>query len=342
MDHSPPFRRLWAQLRTEVYALQSRGYFGDGYYSSGTRLRDAATIRGQGVGGLGEVLPEYVCGGAHAQKRSGFMQTRRKRKPRREVVPGNQTGAQTAKKRKTGTRMTKPLPGEGAKVSEAGGSKGKRANSNRAREERALAAEKRMLALQGKVEPPAFGLDDNGEDGDDGEDFEPEDDDLRRLAMNEVMSREELEGLRLCDQQDEHDCKEQQKSEPGPSRLLTTSATSLLTPIGSSQGSFASRKRKSVLDGMIHEEVTKRKRESLGMDGPGKKLGTGNKSSGVAKDSDTKPVIEATESLGGCDGCEGHESAQWVCGVCTLENHSDYTRCAACGEKRGFSIDNLP
>lgn len=42
----------------EVRALQSRGYFGDGYWSSGTRLKDSTRMSGQGVEDFD--LPEYV------------------------------------------------------------------------------------------------------------------------------------------------------------------------------------------------------------------------------------------------------------------------------------------
>ncbi|KAG8916890.1 hypothetical protein FRC02_003489, partial [Tulasnella sp. 418] len=111
MNHLPPFQRLWAQLRSEVHALQRKGYFGDGYWSSGQRLQDSAEVQGQGINGaLNEIMPEYVCGGAHAQKRSGYMKSRNRRvsrKPRGDVVPSNHTGAQTAKKRKPGARVTK-------------------------------------------------------------------------------------------------------------------------------------------------------------------------------------------------------------------------------------------
>lgn len=84
--------------------------------------------QGKGVGGAADVLPEYVCGGAHSQKRSGYMKTRRVRRPKKEAVPSLHTGAQTAKKRKPGGRLTKVLPGEGQKLAEEGGSKGKQAN----------------------------------------------------------------------------------------------------------------------------------------------------------------------------------------------------------------------
>ncbi|KAG8864774.1 hypothetical protein FRB96_003360 [Tulasnella sp. 330] len=311
-----------------------------GYYSSGTRLRDAAAIRGQGIGGIGEILPEYVCGGAHTQKRSGFMATRRKRRERKEVMPGNHTGAQTAKKRKAGSRMTKPLPGEGVKMSEEGGSKGKRANSNRARDERAAAAERRMLALQGKLpESPVPDLHDaTPSDGDDNDEFEPEDDDLRRLAMNEVMSREEINGLRLCDQKD--DGNDERQPKVGPSRAIPTTPPASASTHTNLAQSVASKKRKGVLDGMVRDEIAKRKRESLGMDGPGKTMGSKLSSDGKpggstsSETSDVKSKARVlpwlTQGTGGNtktddrrppsaggDDREGH-GVPWACIACTL------------------------
>lgn len=129
----------------KVIALQKKGYFGDGalsasrmgsrwsetkarilgFWSSGQRLQDASRTQGDGVGGLAEILPEYICGGAHNQKRAGYMRSRRARRPRKEVVPSLNTGAQTAKKRKPGSRLTKELPGQGVKLSDDGGSRGK-------------------------------------------------------------------------------------------------------------------------------------------------------------------------------------------------------------------------
>jgi hypothetical protein len=67
-----------------------------GFWSSGTRLRDAAEVGG-GAGAGGE-LPEYICGGA--QTRARPARTRRRR-----GGPGT-TGAQTAKRRKAGSRVT--------------------------------------------------------------------------------------------------------------------------------------------------------------------------------------------------------------------------------------------
>ena len=42
----------------EVRALQARDYFGDGYWSSGSRLMDSARVGGQGIEDFD--LPEYV------------------------------------------------------------------------------------------------------------------------------------------------------------------------------------------------------------------------------------------------------------------------------------------
>ena len=58
MNHGREFQKLWAQLRMEVRALQARGYFGDGYWSSGSRLMDSARVGGQGIDDFD--LPEYV------------------------------------------------------------------------------------------------------------------------------------------------------------------------------------------------------------------------------------------------------------------------------------------
>ncbi|KAG6873952.1 hypothetical protein C0995_008991 [Termitomyces sp. Mi166 len=58
MNHGPDFQALWKQLRTEVHALQDKGYYGDGYWSSGIRLGDSAKVSGQGIE-PGD-LPEYL------------------------------------------------------------------------------------------------------------------------------------------------------------------------------------------------------------------------------------------------------------------------------------------
>ncbi|KAF9450355.1 WLM-domain-containing protein [Macrolepiota fuliginosa MF-IS2] len=146
MNHGPTFQALWTQLRREVRQLQDKGYYGDGYWSSGTRLADSMRVSGDGLD-LGE-LPEYMCGGA--QTRSRPTSLRRRRRGPQDTVPSLHTGRQTAKRRKAGSRVTSKFAfvGEGKSLGhDAESSKGKRAVSNRAREERALAAEKRLSAL---------------------------------------------------------------------------------------------------------------------------------------------------------------------------------------------------
>lgn len=73
-------------------------------------------------------------------------------------MPSLYTGAQTAKKRKAGGRVTSKdkFQGQGVALNEGrqggeGTGFGKRAGSKKAREERAAAVERRMLALQGDI-----------------------------------------------------------------------------------------------------------------------------------------------------------------------------------------------
>ncbi|KAH0585113.1 hypothetical protein H2248_008374 [Termitomyces sp. 'cryptogamus'] len=159
MNHGPDFQVLWKQLRTEVRVLQDKGYYGDGYWSSGTRLGDSAEVTGQGIE-PGE-LPEYLCGGAQTRRRPTATRTRRPRKPRNTTItPSNSTGRQTIKPRKAGSRITSKnvFVGQGSSLMDdamdgkaKGTGFGKRASSNRAREERALATERRLLALQNQT-----------------------------------------------------------------------------------------------------------------------------------------------------------------------------------------------
>jgi hypothetical protein len=58
MNHGPAFQALWKRFRAEVRALQDKGYYGDGYWSAGTRLFDSAEVSGDGIEG-GE-CPEFL------------------------------------------------------------------------------------------------------------------------------------------------------------------------------------------------------------------------------------------------------------------------------------------
>ncbi|KAJ3874554.1 WLM domain-containing protein [Lentinula edodes] len=145
MNHGPAFQALWQELRNEVRQLQNKGYYGDGYWSAGTRLADSAVVSGQGFD-VGD-LPQYICGGAQSRSRPSNLHQRRGPRPR-EIMASGKTGRQTAKRRKAGSRVTSKyaFQGEGTSLSagEAGKGFGKQASSKRAREERAFAAQKRL------------------------------------------------------------------------------------------------------------------------------------------------------------------------------------------------------
>ncbi|KAL4252307.1 DNA-dependent metalloprotease WSS1-like protein [Abortiporus biennis] len=145
MNHGPAFQALWAKLRKEVKELQLKGYYGDGYWSSGRRLADSVVVSGEGLD-VGD-LPEFICGGAQTRKRPSSFRRRK-------------TGvrSETTRKRKAGSRVTAQgvFKGDGRPLNadildeeqkKAGSSFRKKAGSKRARDERASAAEKRIQAL---------------------------------------------------------------------------------------------------------------------------------------------------------------------------------------------------
>ncbi|KZT22356.1 WLM-domain-containing protein [Neolentinus lepideus HHB14362 ss-1] len=209
MNHGPAFQALWRQLNREVHSLQVKGYYGDGYWSSGQRLLDSASVGGQTI--TTEDLPEYMCGGAQNRARPA---RRRRRRPT-AAGPSNHTGAQTAKRRKAGSRVAAQgvFKGKGAALNEdIGDEEDKKVGtgfrkkaarhiyyrshfSKRAREERALAAERRLQALQGPSHPKEESHSSDGEDDDELE-IKEETDQERRKAMLDTMKESELEGLK--------------------------------------------------------------------------------------------------------------------------------------------------
>ncbi|KAI0635959.1 WLM-domain-containing protein [Trametes polyzona] len=203
MNHGPAFQALWTKLRNDVRELQSKGYYGDGYWSSGTRLADSARLGSQGLD-AGD-LPEYMCGGAQSRARPTSIRRRR----RQQAGPSNHTGAQTAKRRKAGSRVTArgTFKGAGRALNEgvsdeeqkkAGAGFRKKAASKRAREERAAAAERRLLALQGQgTSSPAKSEDESDEDDYVGA---GETDQDRRRAMLESTDQTELDNLKASKQ----------------------------------------------------------------------------------------------------------------------------------------------
>ncbi|VDB88404.1 unnamed protein product [Peniophora sp. CBMAI 1063] len=186
MNHNSDFQKLWRQLNWEVRVLQAKGYFGDGLWSAGTRLKDSQRV--EGLSEEAGELPEYICGGAQTTSRPS--RRRRQRQPR--AGASSRTGAQTTKRRKAGSRVTgaNVFTGSGQALDTGSDDKGKgfrkQAGSKRAREERAAAVEKRLAALAGKpqAEPTPPPDDSPTEDETDDEvEIVPETDSERRRAL---------------------------------------------------------------------------------------------------------------------------------------------------------------
>ncbi|KAK0485190.1 WLM domain-containing protein [Armillaria novae-zelandiae] len=357
MNHGPAFQALWKQLRTEVRKLQDRGYYGDGYWSAGTRLADSAKVAGEGID-PGD-LPEYMCGGA--QTRSRPSATRRRRSGRRgEVVPSNHTGRQTAKRRKAGGRVTSKyaFQGEGLSLSDSRGEEGvkgtgfkKQAGSKRAREERALAAERRLQALQSQSAVKAD-IKEEEEDMADRSDSEveivSETDGERREALIS-SEKDDLRNLKFSWEEfkddfiftgngkdnvveissDEEDVKEESCDIPVPSGSTFISGMNH----GENRSKYKDKEKEKEmpplgLGKLVKTEVDSRKKEALGM-APAqgsRKLGSKSKESGDrVQPHVTKPWSET----------EFSPAESWECVVCTLINKPQHLACSACFTPRG-------
>ncbi|EAU85321.2 hypothetical protein CC1G_07591 [Coprinopsis cinerea okayama7 len=336
MNHGPAFQALWKKLREEVRQLQNRGYYGDGYWSSGKRLADSAVIPGEGIA-AGE-FPEYMCGGA--QQRSRPTARRRRaggpRGKRKEVVPSPHTGRQTAKKRKAGSRVTSKyaFTGEGNTLGGSSGetSKGKRAASNRAREERALAAERRLQALTGSLSVSSAKSEDPNSSDESDEEFEittETDAERREALLNSKQSEDEIEYLgsgkswRMFE--DDFTFSKSTGTQPS-SRGFTSKQESNSQSSGSAstlkQMIGSARLRESPtnlgLGKLVQSEIDFRKKESLGLastKGKGRTLGNKPRSP-------SPPPVE--------DG--------WSCQVCTLINQPRHLACSVCATPRGETV----
>ncbi|KAF4571104.1 hypothetical protein EYR36_001625 [Pleurotus pulmonarius] len=346
MNHGPAFQALWRRLNAEVRALQLKGYYGDGYWSSGTRLADSARVGGLGLD-TGE-LPEYMCGGAHSRRRPTAIRRRRNPGPRKtayNAVPTVHTGRQTAKKRKAGARVAGEFGGEGHALVDAsdprdveGGGFGKKAASKRAREERALAAERRIQALQRQQQQASGSRPGGDSDGDDeeGEEVVPETDAERLQTLIQSEEGTDLktlkeEGIDIGDFVfpgsdiekdppgigmrkgkgkntdpiiiDEDTEPLDTSSAPGPSKV--TSSRTFVSPMESN----AKPKHQNI----VKSETELRKKEALGM-GPSKAgqrvLGKGKATATTRKLASAAPPTPLREPA--------RESEQWACSVCTL------------------------
>lgn len=301
MNHGPAFQDLWRRLRQQVRDLQSRGYFGDGYWSAGRRLADSAVVAGKGIQ-AGD-LPEYMCGGAHSRVRPV--------RGRRSVVvagPSLHTGAQTTKKRKAGSRVTNSsaFPSTGKALNDdldddtkaVGTGFRKQAGSKRAREERALAAEKRISSLQVKRD---INLDEDH--------VLVETDEDRRRTLLESADRQELNSLKAVNydfsndfllphdtSENRHVC---QTNTIGPSTSMEDRGRPSLS-------SAHVNKKKRLLNDVSSPSSHKKQRT----------LTTG--------DWEFLPIAVRLED-------------SWSCLACTLINEPGHLACSACATPRGDS-----
>ncbi|EIW83877.1 WLM-domain-containing protein [Coniophora puteana RWD-64-598 SS2] len=324
MNHSPAFHALWRQLNSEVRALQNRGYFGDGYWSSGQRLADSARVSGEGVSS-GD-FPEYVCGGAHTKSRSSTLR-RRRRAPRGFAGPSVHTGAQTERKRKAGARVTSrafeaggQALNEGAEGEEKSAGTGfrKQAGSKRAREERALAAERRLQALHAG---PSRKIDVSMTDEDAENDMElvPETDEDRKQFMLDTMGAgEDLGALKFSLDDYFRPSRGSVKTEPLSSR-------------GGECDSAPAKKRQrtSNADPGRDDEV-KPSRTQLDLADA-----ISRNSSSARVKSEEEELVRIASTNPKTSSTQRERNPPWACNICTLENNPGHLACSVCGTPKG-------
>ncbi|PFH52957.1 hypothetical protein AMATHDRAFT_73782 [Amanita thiersii Skay4041] len=357
MNHGPAFQALWKQLRVEVRVLQDKGYYGDGYWSSGQRLIDSARVSGDGID-PGD-LPEFMCGGAQSRARPSSI---RRRRP---ITSNDTTGRQT-KKRKAGTRVTakNAFLGQGATLAESfsdvSGTR-TRINSNgskRAREERALAAEKRLKALQDKSKPNASTSTSSKQNDDEVEIIHETDAERRQILLNSGEQDTDLQGLRLdkstswkeFQREFNFGHKATQSNDPGcnlPVASVSTYTTSsnssaTLNPSSSMKNKHSGTSQIN-LSNIVQTEKNHRKKEALGL------TPTGHGGRTMDDDDDDDDIIVSNPSS--LPGSSMHSKtatkqkakskvpseakSQWECLVCTLLNEPNHLACSACGTTRG-------
>ncbi|KAF9046953.1 WLM-domain-containing protein [Hymenopellis radicata] len=296
MNHGPDFQALWKQLRLEVRQLQDKGYYGDGYWSSGKRLVDSAKISGDGVE-TGE-LPEYMCGGAQTRSRPSRSRRRGLKRRPQETVASNKTGRQTAKKRKAGGRVTSKyaFEGQGVSLQDAGSSQGTGFGKQAGR---ALAAEKRLRLLQGSSSVERAPVEeDNSSEGED----ETENDADRKNTLSQTDQAQDLDELRFSWNDFKNDFV---FTGNGRAEVIDISTDEEDVPPPTIKGKDKEKRN------LVESEVYIRKKEALGM----------------ASGSSKNRLKEAPK--------DGHfQPDEWDCKVCTLLNKPGHLACGACGTPR--------
>ncbi|EOR02786.1 hypothetical protein J056_003348 [Wallemia ichthyophaga EXF-994] len=165
MNHSKFFHKYNEDLRSQATALRQKGYFGDGYWSSGTRLADNATVQGQTALAAGD-FADYICGGAQSRSKSSVWKPKKRKKPL--TRKGMTIGA--------GNRVDGASLGL-EKGQDPNSTYRKRATSKSARALRLEATEKRLAAMT-KTKPEN---EDSGSTTEDELDFTETDTDRRQL-----------------------------------------------------------------------------------------------------------------------------------------------------------------
>ncbi|KAJ7104198.1 WLM domain-containing protein [Mycena belliarum] len=349
MNHGPAFQALWKLLREEVRALQNKGYYGDGYWSSGARLMDSAKVTGDGI--VAGEFPEYMCGGAHSRTRPTALRRRRHapRKQPGEPIASLKTGRQTAKKRKAGGRVRSKyaFAGEGASIVEAtdaqgrGSGFGKQAGSKRAREERALAAERRIQALQAQSQQASTSkgshVESLSEDESSDDEVVNETDVERREALLRSEPAGDIQKLGggttwtdfenefIFTGQNPQDSPEEMIDVSSDNDIPMASGSTFVMPppkqkfanLHKTKGSKSNNHDANVVrsspGNLIKDEISLRKKESLGM----APLKFGGRTLGSATKSFEKEFKPA-----------------WACTFCTLLNKESFLACSACGNPR--------
>lgn len=333
MNHGPGFQALWSRLRKEVVALQARGYYGDGMWSSGTRLADSAVITGHET--LDDDLPEYMCGGAQSRARPSA----RRRRQQAVAGPSGLTGAQTAKRRKAGSRITAAGTflggGQALNADEDEKSTGtgfrKKAVSKRAREERAMAAEKRQLALEASTN-----LTSGREEDDSDTEMEElhETDQERRQTMMNSMDATEADQLKAGTLSDIWGGFILPKRPPGKVHAVESKATGPpgVSPQGSRNASTRAPSPPPPARSTARPESLRFFPGKL----PQEQTRDGKRVSGQTA-SYQERTFGATTTRG--DITRNHK---WPCLVCTLDNEPEHLACSACATPRGDALWQCP